>query len=112
MKKATAGHQRLRRTFDVQQTATGGHPLGVAVADHSATAVRVGVLEGAIHDVGDGLEASVWMPRGALRLTRCVLDLTHLIHVYEGVEVAQVHSLEGPAYREAFSLESGRRGGH
>jgi hypothetical protein len=81
------------------------------VADRAAAAVGVGVLEGAVDDVGDGLEAAVRVPRGALGLTRGVLDLAHLVHVDERVEVAQVDAGERAADREALSLEAGRRGG-
>src|SRR3954447_18994874 len=87
-------------------TRAGSHPLGVAVADRAAAPVGVGVLEGAVDDVGDGLEAAVRVPGSALRLARRVLDLAHLVHVDERVQVAQVHPGEGAANREALALES------
>jgi len=71
----------------------------------------VGVLEGAVHDVGDGLEAAVRMPRRALRLPRRVLDLAHLVHVDEGVEVGEVDAVEGAADREPLALVALRGGG-
>ena len=71
--------------LDVQQARTGGHPLGVTVGDQPTATVGVGVLEGPVHDVGDGLESAVGMPGRAFRLTGGVLDLTHLIHVDERV---------------------------
>ena len=41
------------------------------------------------------------MPRRALRLTRCVVDLAHLVHVNEGVEAARVDTRERPIDRES-----------
>jgi hypothetical protein len=70
------------------------------------------VLEGAVDDVGDRLEAAVRVPRRALRLARAVLDLAHLVHVDERVEVAQVDPGEGAADGEALALEAGRGRGH
>ena len=92
--------------------AAGGHPLGGAVGDQAAAAVGVLVLEGAVDDVGDGLEAAVRVPRGALGLARRVLDLTHLVHVDERVEVGQVDAGESAADGEAFALEAARRRRH
>jgi hypothetical protein len=45
-----------------------GHPLGVAVGDEAAAAVGVLVPEDAVDHVGDGLEAAVRVPGGALGL--------------------------------------------
>ena len=98
----------LRWLLDVQDASTGGHPLCVAVGDDSTTAVRVGVLEDAVDDVGDGFEATVRMPRRALRLTRRVLHLAHLIHHDEGVQGTQVDTGERAAHREALAFESAR----
>jgi hypothetical protein len=39
------------------------HPLGGAGADESATAVRVVVFDDTLEHVGDGLEATVGVPR-------------------------------------------------
>src|SRR5262249_35234909 len=57
---------------------------------------------------GGGLEATVRMPRGALGLTRGVVDLAELVHVDEGVEVGRAHSGERPAHGEALALVAGR----
>ena len=86
--------------------AAGGHPLGVAVGDEPAAAVGVLVLEDAVDDVGDGLEAAVRVPRRALGLARRVLDLAHLVHVDERVEQRQVDAGERAADREALALEA------
>ena len=94
-----------------EDAGAGGHPLGVAVGDHAAAAVRVLVLEDAVDHVGDGLEAAVRVPRRALRLARRVLDLAHLVEVDERVEVGEVDAGERPADREALALEAARRGG-
>jgi hypothetical protein len=82
----------------------GGHPLGGAVGDGAAAAVGVLVQEGAVDDVGDGLEAAVGVPRRALGLVRRVLDLAHLVHVDEGVEVGERDAGEGPVDREPLAL--------
>ena len=104
--------QPLRRRLDVQQPGAGGHPLGVAVGDGAAAAVAVLVVEDAVDDVGDGLEAAVRVPRRALGLARRVLHLAHLVHHDERVEVLQVDAGERAADREALALVAGRRGGH
>ncbi len=103
--------QPLRRRLDVEEAAAGGHPLGVAVGDRAATAVGVLVVEDAVDDVGDGLEAAVRVPRGALGLARRVVHLAHLVHHDERVEVRQVDAGERAADREALPLEALRRGG-
>ena len=41
-----------------------------------------------------------------------VLDLAHLVHVDERVEVGEVDAGERAADREALALEPARRGGH
>ena len=86
VEQAAAGDQLLRRGLDVQDPAAGGHPLGVAVGDRAAATEGVLVVEDAVDDVGDGLEAAVRVPRRALGLTRRVVDLAHLVHVDERVE--------------------------
>ena len=65
----------------------------------------------AVDHVGDGLEAAVRVPRRALGLARRVVDLAHLVHVDERVEVGQVDAGEGPADGEALALEAARRRG-
>jgi len=52
----------------------------------------------------------VRVPRRALRLTGCVLDLPHLVEVDERVEQPLLHAGEGAAYGEALTLEPMRRG--
>ena len=111
MEQAAADHEFLRRLLDVQDAAARGHPLGVAVGDQAAAAVGVLVPERAVDDVGDGLEPAVRVPRGALGLTRGVVDLAHLVHVHERVEPRQVHPGEGAPDREPLALVAGRRGG-
>ncbi len=104
-----AADQLDRGRLDVQDAAARGHPLGRAVGDEATAAVAVLVLEGAVHDVGDGLEAAVRVPRGALGLARGVLHLAHLVHHDERVERARRDAGEGPADREALPLEALRR---
>ena len=69
------------------------------------------MVEDAVDDVGDGLEPAVRVPRGALGLTRRVLDLTHLVHVDERVELGEVDAGERAAHREALTLETARGAG-
>jgi hypothetical protein len=69
------------------------------------------MLEDPVHHVGHGLEAPVGVPWGALRLTRRVLHLAHLIHVDERVQLSQINAGERATDREAFALEAaGSRG--
>jgi hypothetical protein len=112
VEQATAGHERLGRALDVEDAAAGGHPLGVAVGDGAAAAVGVLVLEGAVDHVGHGLEAAVGMPGRAPGLARGVVDLTHLVHVDEGIDVGLGHAGEGPAHRKTLALVAGGSGGH
>ena len=99
------------RGLDVEDAAPGGHPLGVAVGDRAAAAVGVLVVEDAVDDVGDGLEAAVRVPRRALGLARRVLHLAHLVHHDERVELRQVDAGERAAHREALPLVALRGGG-
>ena len=87
----------------------GGHPLGRAVLNDAAPADGVLVQERAVDHVGHGLEAAVRVPRRALGLARAVVDLTHLVHVHERVEVGHVDAGEGSANREALAFEAARR---
>jgi hypothetical protein len=112
VEQPAARHELLGRLLDVQDAAAGRHPLGVAVGDQPAAAVGVLVTEGAVDDVGDGLEPAVRVPRGALRLAGAVVDLTHLVHVHERVEPRQVHPGEGAPDREPLALVALRRRGH
>ncbi len=108
VEQAAAGDERLRRLLDVEDSGPGRHPLGVAVGDHPATAVRIAVLERPVDHVGHGLEAAVRMPGRALRLARGVFDLPHLVHVDERVEVGEIHARERATDREALALEAPR----
>src|SRR6185295_10879809 len=67
--------------------------------------------EAAVDHVGDGLESAVRMPVGAPRFTRLVLDLAHLVHVHERVEVGGAHSGERAHDGKALALVSVRAGG-
>ena len=108
VEEAAAHDQVLRWLLDVEDARARSHPLRVTVGDDAATTVRVSVLEDAVDDVGDGLESAVRMPRRALRLTRRVLHLAHLVHHDEGVECAEVDACKGTADGEAFTLEAAR----
>ena len=110
MEQAAAHHQLLGRLLDVQDAATGGHPLRVAVGDQAAATVGVLVPEHAVDDVRHGLKAAVRMPGRALRLAWRVVDLAHLVHMNEGVERLQVNARERAADREALALERRWRG--
>ncbi len=68
------------------------------------------MLEHAVEEVGDGLEAAVRMPRRALRLAGRVLDLAHLVEVDERVEVLEQDAGKRTADGEALALEAARRG--
>jgi hypothetical protein len=70
-------------------------------------AVGVLVLEDAVDHVGDGLEAAVGVPGGALALAGRVIDLAHLVHVHERVQGRQVDAGEGAAHGEALTLKAG-----
>src|SRR5882757_3082350 len=69
------------------------------------------MLEGAVDDVCDRLEAAVRVPGGALGLARRVLDLAHLIHVDERVQLGHRDAGKRAANREALTLVAGRRVG-
>jgi hypothetical protein len=111
MEQSASDNEPFRRLLDVQDASAGGHPLRVAVGDHPAPTVGIGVLEDAVDHVGDGLEAAVWMPRGALRLARRVFDLAHLVEVDEWVEVGQIDAGERATDREALPFETARGAG-
>src|SRR3954454_10884364 len=100
----TRDDELLGWSLDVQDALSCGHPLRCTVGDDTATTMRVLVLEGAVDHVGHGLEAAMWMPRRAAWLTRCVVDLTHLVHVDERVEVGAVDARERASYGKAFTL--------
>src|SRR2546425_1011299 len=68
--------------------------------------------KGAVDHVRDGLEAAVRMPGGAFRFARAVLDLAHLVHVNERIEVALIEPIERAAHRKALALDALRGGGN
>src|SRR5439155_263169 len=112
VEQTAARNQRLRGSFDVKDTGAGGHPLRRTVGDEAASAGRILVLKGAVDHVGDGLEAAVRMPGGAFRLARAILDLAHLVHMNEWVEIALIEPIEGAPYRKTLTLDTVRSGGH
>ena len=67
------------------------------------------MLDGAVDDVGDGLEAAVRMIRGTLGLAGGVLDRAEVIEQQERVGDREVDARERSADLEAFALET-RRG--
>jgi hypothetical protein len=69
------------------------------------------VLERAVDHVGDGLEPAVGVPGRALGLAGGVLDLAHLIHVDEGVQLGVRQPGERASHREALALETRGRSG-
>ena len=110
MKESAANDERLGWLLDMQDSGTRGHPLRIAVRDDAAAAVRVAVLKRAVDHVGHGLETTVRVPGRALGLAWCVLDLSHLVHMDERVDVGQVDSGERAADRKALALEPVRGG--
>ena len=112
VEQPAADDERLGRLLDVEDPGPGSHPLGVAVGDDAAAAVRVGVLERAVHHVRHGLEPAVRVPRRSLRLAGRVLDLAHLVHVDERVEIGEVDTLERAPDGEPLALVALRRRRH
>lgn len=60
--------------------------------------------EPAVDHVGHGFEAAVRMPVRASGLAGLVLDLAHLIHVHERVEVSAGNPREGADHREPLAF--------
>ena len=106
VEQAAAHHQFLRRGLDVEYPRACGHPLGVTVGDPTPTTVRVLMNESAVDDVGDRLEAPVRMPRGPFRFPRGVVDLSHLVHMDERVQIGKAHAGEGATDGESLSFQS------
>jgi hypothetical protein len=71
---------------------------------------RVLVLDAALEDVGDGLEAAVRMIGRPHRLTGRVGDGTHLVDEKEGVDEVGAWRRNGAAHGEPSSLELPVRG--
>jgi hypothetical protein len=105
VEQSTRNDEFLRWGLDMENSRTSGHPLRRSVRDQAASTIRVLVGERAIDHVGDRLEAAVRVPGSAFRLTRGVLDLSHLVHVYERIERAEADSRECSAYGKSLSLE-------
>ncbi len=104
-KRPPRGHELLGRTLDVLDAGAGRHPLGGAVGDEAAAAGGVLVLEGAVHDVGDGLEAAVRVPGRAFGLPGRVLDGADVVEEQEGVGERKVGAGEGTPDDEALAFE-------
>src|SRR5437868_6025713 len=67
--RGTAGAVHvLRGKLVVQDAATRGHPLRVALADHATAAIGVMVGDLAVEDVAHGFETAVRMPWRAFRV--------------------------------------------
>ena len=98
--RAPAPVHPLGRQLVVEDATAGGHPLGVALADHAAAAIGVVVGDLAVEDVAHGLEAAVRMPGRALGLFGSV-DLR--------AEVVQQQERVG---RRPSTVRPGRAGGH
>jgi hypothetical protein len=110
VEESAARDESLGWLLDVEDARPRGHPLGVAVRDHAAAAVRVLVLERAVDHVGHGLEPPMRVPRRALGLAGRVLDLAHLVHVDEGIEVGEIDPGEGASDRKSLALDAARSG--
>jgi hypothetical protein len=111
VEQAAGDDELLRGRLDVENSGTGGHPLGRAVVDDAAAAVGVLVLEGAVDHVGDGLEAAVRVPARALGLAGRVIHFAHLVHVDERVQVSRRDARERAHDREALALVAPRPSG-
>ena len=83
VEQATADNELLR--WSLQDASTCGHPLRGTIGDETTTTLGVLVSEGSVDHVGHRLEPAVRVPGGSLRLTRRIVDLTHLVHVDKGV---------------------------
>ena len=105
MEKAPTHDELLRRSFDVQDARSGGHPLRVAVGDPASAAVRVLMLESAVNDVRNCLETAVRVPRRPFGFSGGIVDLPHLVHVNERVDLAHGDASEGSSDGEALALE-------
>ncbi len=70
------------------------------------------MFEDPVEHVRDGLEAPMRVPRRALGLARRVLDLAHLIHVDERIEIGEIDAGERSSDRESLALEAAGRRDH
>ena len=110
MEEAATLDQLFGRQLVVEDARPGGHPLRRAGGDDSAAAVAVGVLERAVHDVRDGLEAPMRVPRSALCLAGRVFDRSDVVEQQERIGDVAVGAGERAPNREARAFEE-RRGG-
>ena len=99
------------RSLDVQDSRPCGHPLRGAVGDQATAAVGVLMGESPVEHVRHGFEPAVRMPVGASWLARLVLDLAHLVHMHERIEVGGADSGEGAHDGKALALIASRAGG-
>ena len=104
VEEAALRDERVRRALDVLDAGAGRHPLRRAVGDEAAAAGGVLVLEGAIDDVGHGLEAAVRVPGRALRLAGRVFDGADVVEEQERIGQRQFVRREGTADDEALAL--------
>src|SRR5205823_14392070 len=79
-----AGH------FVVQDPRTGRHPLRVTLADDAAAAVGVVVGDLTVEEVGDGLEATVRVPRRALGRAGRVVGRAQLVEEQERIGCVEI----------------------
>src|SRR5207237_10843553 len=84
---------------------SGGHPLHVPCPEHAAVAGRVLVLELACQRIRHGFEAAMRMVRCAHRLSRTVVDRSHLIDEQEGVYHVHLSARRRVTDDEAVSFE-------
>ena len=89
----------------VDHAGAGGHPLGGAVGDHAAAAVRVAVPHLAVDHVGHGLEPAVRMVGRALGLAGRVLDRAHVVEHQERVGETQVDPRGGSPDLESLAFQ-------
>ncbi len=106
VKKPAGRDQGFRWLLDVQETGTGGHPLGITVGDRSAAALGVLMLEGAVDHVGHRLETTMGMPGGAFGLSRRILDFTHLVEMDERIELVEGDAGERSPDRKSLAFKS------
>ena len=111
VRRPAVAQRALGRHLVVQDAATRGHPLRVALADDAATTVGVVVRDLAVEHVGDGLEPAVRVPGRALRLVGLVLDRAELVEEEERVGVVHAQAArERTPHLEAGALDGVVRG--
>ena len=95
----------------MQDSTTGCHPLRPAVSDDSATTMTVLVDECAVHEIRNGFETTMRMPIGAAGFKRRIVDLAHLVHHDERIEIGRRHASKSAAHWKTFAFKTTRRGG-